>query len=146
MEAIIFIGIQGSGKSTFYKQRFADSHVRINLDMLKTRHREQYLVHACLVAKQPFVVDNTNPTREDRRRYIEPARAAGFKVVGYYFSSEVEACQERNASRPGRQAIPLPGLLGTYGRLEEPRRDEGFDDLYSVEIGGEGEFVVEEFG
>jgi predicted kinase len=46
MEAVIFVGIQGTGKSTFYKERFFDTHVRINLDMLKTRHREKLLVQA----------------------------------------------------------------------------------------------------
>ena len=43
MEAVILIGIQGSGKSTFYRERFFDTHVRINLDMLKTRQREKLL-------------------------------------------------------------------------------------------------------
>jgi transcriptional regulator with XRE-family HTH domain len=37
VEAIIFVGIQASGKSTFYRERFFDTHLRINLDMLKTR-------------------------------------------------------------------------------------------------------------
>jgi predicted kinase len=40
MQAIIFMGIQACGKSTFYHHKFALTHVRINLDMLKTRHRE----------------------------------------------------------------------------------------------------------
>jgi predicted kinase len=146
MEAVILIGIQGSGKSTFYKERFVDTHVRINLDMLKTRHREQYLVNACLVAKQAFVVDNTNPTRSDRCRYIEPAKAAGFKIIGYYFQPQVEACQERNENRPEDQVVPLKGLLGTYGRLEVPCLDEGFDELYSVQIAAEGGFVIEALG
>ena len=39
MQAVIFIGIQGSGKTTFYRDRFFNTHFRINLDMLKTRHR-----------------------------------------------------------------------------------------------------------
>ena len=100
MEVIIFMGIQGSGKSTFYRERFIDTHIRINLDMLKTRHREQYLVNACIVAKQAFVVDNTNPTKADRCRYIQPAKAAGLKIIGYYFQPQVEACQQRNVNRP----------------------------------------------
>jgi hypothetical protein len=29
MEAVLFVGIQGAGKSTFYLQRFFDTHVRI---------------------------------------------------------------------------------------------------------------------
>jgi hypothetical protein len=68
MEAILFIGIQAVGKSTFYKERFFTTHVRINLDMLKTRHRELLLLQACIAARQPFVVDNTNIFKRDRAR------------------------------------------------------------------------------
>ena len=89
MEAILFVGIQATGKSTYFKQRFFDTHVRINLDMLRTRHREKLLFDACLVAQQSFVVDNTNLTVEDRAHYVGPARSAGFRVVGYYFQSQI---------------------------------------------------------
>jgi hypothetical protein len=82
MEAVIFTGIQAVGKSLFYKERFFTTHVRINLDMLKTRHREKLLLKACLEMKQPFVVDNTNPTIDNRKRYIGPAKQAGFQIVG----------------------------------------------------------------
>ena len=46
MQLIIFIGIQASGKSTFYQQYFYHTHLRINLDMLKTRHREKLIFEA----------------------------------------------------------------------------------------------------
>jgi len=144
MEVVIFMGLQASGKSTFYRERFFDTHIRINLDMLKTRRREQLLVQACLEAKQPFVVDNTNPTREDRHRYIEPAKAKGFRVTGYFFQSEIEACGERNQSRPEKQVVPMAGVLKTYRKLEEPSLDEGFERLYFVKIDADGRFVVEE--
>ena len=68
MEAVLFIGIQAAGKSTFYQQRFFKTHIRINLDMMKTRHRENRLLETCLAIKQPFVVDTTNPTRKERAR------------------------------------------------------------------------------
>ena len=145
MEAVIFIGIQGCGKSSFFKDRFFDTHVRVNLDMLRTRHREAVLVEACLQAKQPFVVDNTNPTREDRKRYVEPAKAAGFRVIGYYFQSKVEDCKKRNQQRPDHKVVPLPGLLATYNKLELPALDEGFDALHYVSISPEGTFVIQEW-
>jgi predicted kinase len=53
MEAILFTGIPASGKSTFYKERFFATHVRINLDMLKTRKREILILQACLAANSP---------------------------------------------------------------------------------------------
>ena len=98
MELVIFIGIQASGKSSFYRDRFFDSHVRINLDMLRTRHRERILFEACLEAKQSMVIDNTNPTADQRARYILAARAAGFHVSGYYFQSRIEECRQRESS------------------------------------------------
>nr|WP_229638612.1 ATP-binding protein [Waterburya agarophytonicola] len=84
MEAVIFVGLQASGKSSFYREKFANSHIRLNLDMLKTRHREKLLFDACLQAKQSMVVDNTNPTKSDRAKYILPAKQHKFKITGYY--------------------------------------------------------------
>lgn len=144
MEAVLFIGIQGAGKSTFYRERFFDSHVRINLDMLKTRYRERVLLSACLLAKQPFVVDNTNVLARERARYIEPARENAFRVHAYFFEPDVRASIARNARRAGKKAIPVKGLLGAYKRLEPPRREEGFDGIYRVRLTPEGGWEVEE--
>ncbi len=145
MEAVILIGIQAVGKSTFYYQRFRDTHIRINLDMLKTRRREQILVDACLAAKQPFVVDNTNATIADRARYIAPAKAAHFRVVGYYFQSKLQDAVQRNRQRATAKVIPEIGMAATYKRLQPPSLAEGFDQLYSVTIGESGEFAVQEW-
>ncbi len=144
MEAVILIGIQAVGKSTFYYQRFRDTHIRINLDMLKTRHREQILVDACLAAKQPFVVDNTNATVAERARYIAPAKAARFRVVGYYFQSKLQDAVQRNRQRATSKVIPEIGMAATYKRLEPPSLAEGFDHVYAVTISESGEFTVRE--
>jgi len=74
VEAVIFIGLQGAGKSTFYQQRFFATHLRINLDMLKTRNRERRFLQVCIETRQCFVVDNTNLTRAHRHVYIEAAK------------------------------------------------------------------------
>lgn len=142
MEAVLLIGIQAVGKSTFYAQRLRDTHVRINLDMLRTRYRERILVEACLAAKQSFVVDNTNVTAADRARYIGPAHAAQFQVVGYYFPTSLRDAMERNRRRVLRRPIPDRALVGTLKRLEPPRLDEGFDQLYRVTIIGPDKFAV----
>src|SRR5215217_4216219 len=145
MHAVIFCGMQATGKSSFYRERFFRTHVRLSLDLLRTRHREGLLLQACLVARQPFVIDNTNPTRQDRARYVEPARAAGFRVTGYYFDSSVEAALRRNAARAPSERVPIAGIRGTHKRLEPPNPDEGFDELFLVTIGESGEFVVREW-
>jgi predicted kinase len=144
MEAILFIGLQASGKSTFYQQQFFNSHIRINLDMLNTRNREQRLLDFCLTTQQPFVVDNTNPTREERQRYIVAAKRARFRTIGYYFQSKIEDCKLRNQRRTGRECIPLTGMLGTYAKMELPAKSEGFEELYYVCITENG-FSIEEW-
>jgi len=40
MQIIIFIGIPASGKSSFYKELFFNSHIRISMDLLNTRNKE----------------------------------------------------------------------------------------------------------
>ena len=143
MEAVIFIGIQGSGKSTFFKEKFFDSHIRINLDMLRTRHREKLIFEACLEAKQKFVLDNTNLTREEREKYIVKAKQCRFKIVGYYFQTNLAKAIERNNKRKGKAKIPEKGLLGAFKRLQIPNFDEGFDELFYVSGNEENSFVVE---
>lgn len=145
VEAIIFIGIQGAGKSTFFKQRFVDTHIRINGDMLRTKHREQILIEACLRAKQSFVVDKTNATREQRALYIQLARAANFRIVSYYFRSNFEEASRRNDLRQGKARIPQLGLRSFLKRLEKPSFAEGFDRLFYVWINEQSEFVVEDW-
>jgi predicted kinase len=145
MEMILLIGIQATGKSEFYRRGFCKTHIRINLDMLRTRHRENIFLEACIRAKQPFVVDNTNPTREARRKYIELAQAAGFTIIGYYFRSDLKDALARNEQRTGKEQLPRPALLATHRKLEPPNYDEGFDALHYVRIENE-EFVIEEYG
>jgi predicted kinase len=132
VEAVIFVGLQGAGKSTFYQARFSATHLRINLDLLRTRHRERRFLQTCVETGQPFVVDNTNPTRAERQVYLRAAKEAGFRVVGYYFQSRVEDCQRRNEQRPAARQVPRRGILGTAGRMELPSLAEGFDELYYV--------------
>jgi predicted kinase len=130
MEAIVLCGVQGSGKTTLYRDRFLATHVRVSMDLLRTRHREAAFVAVCLETRQPFVVDNTNPTPADRRRYLEPARAAGFRTIGYLVEVDPAEALGRNAERAGRTRVPVRGVVGTGRRLLRPTLEEGFDELW----------------
>lgn len=144
MQLMLFTGIPASGKSLFYKQRFADTHIRINLDMLRTRHRESILYRACLEGKAQMVVDNTNLTRAARADYIRRARLNHFSIHGYFFDADVEDALQRNATRTGMARIPEVAILTAAKTLEPPSYDEGYDQLSVVRIEA-GSFVVEEF-
>lgn len=143
MELALLIGIPGSGKSTFCRERFFASHLRLSLDMLRTRRRERLLLDACLATGTPVVIDNTNVSREERALFIGAARAARFRVAGYYLRTELALALERNASRVGRARVPNIGLLATHSRLRLPEWSEGFDELFFVSQDGRGGFAVE---
>jgi predicted kinase len=144
MEAVILVGIQGAGKSTFYKERFSGTHARINLDELKTREREREFFEECLRTKRSLVVDNTNMKAADRARYIAPARAAGYRVVGYFLETSLKEAIRRNGLRAGKAKVPVPAIAAALRRLEPLQKDEGFDQIFVVRSLDGGEFELQE--
>jgi predicted kinase len=141
MEAVIFCGIQGSGKTTFYKERFFRTHLRLSLDLLHTRNKESQFLQTCLATQQRLVIDNTNPAVEDRLHYIKAAKAARFKVICYFFETDLELAIMRNNQRIGKERIPIAGIKGTFKKLQVPSYNEGFDQIYTVRTVGE-RFIV----
>ena len=142
MQLIIFTGVQASGKSSFYLLNLVHSHLRINLDMLKTRHRENIIFEAGLASKTKMVIDNTNPTKADRARYIQRAIDAGFEVISYYFETDLNSTLERNKQRQGKAYIPEIGVRATYKKIQISHLSEGFSEIFQVKIIGHGEFSI----
>ncbi|HYO10748.1 MAG TPA: AAA family ATPase [Tepidisphaeraceae bacterium] len=132
MEMIVFAGIPASGKTTFYRDRFLATHVRVSLDLLKTRERQDILLHACLAAKQPLVVDNTNTTAAARAPYEQLARAAKFRAVLYFFEVTTRVAVARNAARTGKAKVPSVAIFAGQKKLQTPTRAEGFDAVFRV--------------
>jgi predicted kinase len=143
MEAVVLCGVQGSGKTTLYRERFLETHVRISMDLLRTRRREEAFLRLSLDSRQRFVVDNTNPTPTDRRRYVEPARAAGFRVIGYLVEVDPGEALSRNAERPAPRRVPPAGVVATGRRLVRPTLEEGFDELWHATAAAGGGWRVE---
>ena len=129
------IGIQGSGKSTFC-QKYLPNFYRINLDTLKTRHQEQLAIDECFKCGRNFVIDNTNPTIDERGKYILRAKKEGYKILGYFMESKIKDCIERNNQRTGKACIPATAIAATSNKLQLPSYDEGFDELYFVKNNG----------
>lgn len=151
MELCIFVGIQASGKSTFFRTHFAATHVHVSKDTLRSSKtmnktaRQMLLVEQALQAGQSVVVDNTNPTKEDREPLIVLGHRYGAQVTGYFFQSTVQEARQRNSTRVGKARVPDAALYITASRLVMPTYEEGFDALWCVSIAGDGRFHVDEF-
>ncbi|CAI8891885.1 AAA family ATPase [Chryseobacterium sp. IT-36CA2] len=132
MEMIIFIGIPASGKSSFYKELFFNSHIRISMDLLNTRSKEGKLLQYCFETQSKMAIDNTNVTKEARKKYIELAQQNKFEIIGYYFDCTIQDCMERNKNR--KDSINEIGIKAKYKELEKPLPEEGFDKIFRVKI------------
>lgn len=133
---VIMMGIPGSGKSTFFQQYLRQDFVRVNLDTLKTRHREKLLIEDCIAKGRNYAIDNTNPQKADREKYIPTAKAAGYHIIGYFMESKLSTCMDRNRQRSGKERIPDTAIACISNKLELPSFAEGFDELYFVSNNG----------
>jgi len=149
MECVILIGLPASGKSTFFRERFAGTHDHVSKDLLRNnrqpQRRQDQLIAASLASGRSVVVDNTNPTVAARAPVIALARKHGAEVTGYFFVTEAGDALRRNRAREGRERVPDVAIFTVRKRLEPPTIAEGFDRLYSVRMNeGERTFDVME--
>ena len=131
-DAVILIGLQGAGKTSFYNERWSGTHAHISLDVAGTRDRERRLMDEAIGQRRPFVVDNTNLLRRDRAEYIKIAKAAGYRVTGYYFKPNIRVSIGRNNHRTDKKPVAVPAILAAMKRLEPPDANEGFDELIEI--------------
>jgi predicted kinase len=148
-ELVVLIGLQAAGKSSFYRSRFAGSHDLVSKDRFPNNRyparRQRQLIEEALGAAHSIVVDNTNPTREDRAELIALAHRFGAAVSGYYFESRLADCLERNRAREGQSRVPDLALYATRKRLCRPSFTKGFDRLHYVRLLGDGLFEIREW-
>jgi len=94
-ELVILIGLPGAGKTTFYRERFAATHVHVSKDLWPNaagrEARQRRAIDEALAAGSSVVVDNTNPSAADRAALMELARARNARVIGYFFDVSTRA-------------------------------------------------------
>ena len=139
LELVVMVGVQGSGKSTLVQGRLAATHEVVSKDhwpnARRREQRQQRVVREFLMAGKAVVVDNTNPSSEDRAPLVDIARELGVPVRAIFVDTPQAVALARNRARAGRALVPDAGFFATLRRLIPPTTAEGFD---SVEVvGGE---------
>jgi predicted kinase len=137
-ECVILIGLPASGKTTFYRERFAATHDHVSKDMMRhnrrPQRRQEQLLAAALADGRSVVIDNTNPSVAVRAPLIAVARANGAEVAGYVFRTEAADALRRNQARDGRSRVPAVAIFATRKKFEPPSYAEGFDRLFEVTL------------
>jgi len=135
-ELVILIGLPGAGKSSFYRDRFAATHVHVSKDLMRNRRNRQTrqlaLIDEALATGRSVVVDNVNATAADRAALIDAARRRNAAVVGFVFTTSAPECSRRNRNRAGRERVPEVAIRAAAKRFEWPTPAEGFDRLERV--------------
>ena len=138
-DIVLMVGIPGSGKTTFCRERLFPSHLYISLDQLKTRSAEAELFAFALNRRKSCVVDNTNINAVERCRYIQLAqKVKNVRVVVYCFAPDLKGCIDRNNERTGRAHVPESAIRGRLAMFENPHFSEGIDEIYDIEVSEDG--------
>lgn len=88
---IIMIGAPGSGKSTFVHNHLND-YTRVNRDSLKTKEKCLKVAEQAIKEKKYLVIDNTNPTPDDRAAFIKLAQDNKYPVRGFFLEVSKDLC------------------------------------------------------
>lgn len=138
-ELIVMVGYPASGKTTFVQDYLLPlGYVQINRDILGTW---QKCVSACkdaLLSGKRVVVDNTSPTREARKRYLDCAKQARISARCFLFDVTFEHAQHNNKIREMTNKDSTYKHVGHLAFVkykssyEEPRCEEGFEEIVKV--------------
>lgn len=132
-ELIVFVGMQGAGKSTYYRAHLAATHVHVSKDLMPNvrnrDERQRSMIAAALKAGKPVVVDNTSPTPEVRAPLIALGKSLGARVAAYYFEISPKEAVARNRGREGKARVPDVVIYVTARKIVPPSFAEGFDEV-----------------
>ncbi|GAA6008634.1 hypothetical protein JCM10207_007186 [Rhodosporidiobolus poonsookiae] len=153
-EVVIFVGFPGSGKTSFFKKHFApQGYKHINQDTLKSRPACLKAVRECLSASPPIpcVVDNTSPSTQVRKEYIDLIHSSfpGVKVRCLWFTAPVELAMHNSVYRAAyapvdqgngrtREILPLIAFTSFAKNFQKPTMAEGFDEIKQIHFKFEG--------
>ena len=133
LELIVFVGLPGAGKSTYYRAHFAATHAHVSKDLMPSARRrddrQERDIEAALASGKSVVVDNTNPSIDVRAPLIALGRRHGARIVAVYFETDVRTAIMRNRQREGKARVPDVAIFATKKKLVVPTIEEGFDEV-----------------
>jgi bifunctional polynucleotide phosphatase/kinase len=137
---------RASGKSSFFRKHFAPKYHHVNQDILKTRERCLQVAEEYLQSRRSVVVDNTNRNRATRAIWVALAARMDVPIRVFHFKTSIDLARHNNMYRaiygpkdePDRTILPLSAFTSYDTAFEMPEKDEGFDEIRTVNFVWEG--------
>lgn len=124
----LFVGMPGSGKSTFYKEYLKSKGiVHANQDTLKTRAKVLKTVKDSLIAGRSVAIDATNPIAEKRKEFIFLGCQYQVPTIILYFTDN-----GYNINKLREKPVPDIVYNKYFKILEEPSYE--LDHVQVIEI------------
>ncbi|KAI9671732.1 MAG: hypothetical protein M1831_003260 [Alyxoria varia] len=148
LDVVVICGSPGSGKSTYYWRYLEPAgYERVNQDILKTRDKCLQKASEFLSDSKPVVVDNTNADAPTRAHWINLAAKHKIPIRCVHLKADPQLCEHNDAVRAlnegamnpeRRRMLPKLAFTGFASRFEEPRKEEGFEEVVSVDFRFQG--------
>ena len=126
MEYVLMIGVALSGKTQYVKANFNHEEIRLYY-FDNNRKKEMDYIGQCLKQGKSIVVDDTNLTKNIRKRHIDMAKKYNAKMIGVFMNTSIGLLHQRRMRR--NEQFPLVAINRQLKELETPTKDEGFDML-----------------
>ena len=135
-ELVLFVGFPGCGKSTFYRRFFQPhGYTHANRDTLKTIEKCADVASASITSGKSVVIDNTNPSTEERAKFIKVAKAHNIPCRCFHFNAPHHLANHMNVMR-GKLGISSRVSSIVYniykGKFTTPSVSEGFTEVVDV--------------
>jgi DNA 3'-phosphatase len=126
---VIMVGSPASGKSYYSQKLEKTGFLRINKDTMKTDKMIEKVFNGGIKDGRNIVIDNTNPTKELREKFITAAKKASYYVSIVWMNfpiSVVEYLDNYRIAKYKNQEyhVPIVAMRVYYKKLEKPTKKE----------------------
>ncbi|XP_041376109.1 uncharacterized protein F21D5.5-like isoform X2 [Gigantopelta aegis] len=136
-EIVVFAGYPASGKSFFARTYMAPKgYVVVNRDTLGTWQKCVSECNRAIKEGKSVVVDNTNPDKESRQRYVTCAVKSGVPCRCFVFNMSKDHIRHNERFREITDKTHKPVndmIINSFkSKFTEPKMEEGFKEVVKI--------------
>jgi DNA 3'-phosphatase len=126
---VVMVGSPASGKSYYSQELEKKGFLRINKDTMKTDKVIENAFNNGIKDGRNIVIDNTNPTKEARAKWITAAKKASYHITIVWMNFPISVVEYLDNYRVAKYKnqdyhVPIVAMRVYYKKLEVPTQQE----------------------